>query len=94
MLFRSFTFDITHGNQSATSTPGTVQMKADDDTKWIYASGMVHAHLAEPTVVNDNYAQGYDVSTNANNMKIKAQRAAAAWFDPSIHLAVKLDLTA
>ena len=90
----TFTFDITHGNQSATSTPGTVQMKGDDNTKWIYATGKVHAHLTEPTVVNQSYAQGYDVSGNANDMKIKAQRAGVAWFDPSIHLAVKLDLTA
>lgn len=90
----TFRFDITTGNQSATSTPGTVQMKGDDNTKWIYASGQVHAHLTHPSIVNESYAQGYDVSTNANNMKIKAQRAGVAWFDPSIHLAVKLDLTA
>lgn len=92
----SFTFAKTTGNIGATAPTGTAtaQMKADNDTKWIYATGRVHAHLGESTVVNDNLGQGYDVSGNQNDMKIKAMRPAAVWFDPSIHLAVKLDLTA
>ena len=90
----TFTADITASNQSATSTPGWVQMKGDDDTKWIYATGQVHAHLGEIDVVNDNIAQGYDVAGNRNDMRIKAQRPAVAYFDPSIHLGIKLDLTA
>ena len=69
-------------------------MKGDDDTKWIYATGQVHAHLGEIDVVNDNIAQGYDVAGNRNDMRIKAQRPAVAYFDPSIHLGIKLDLTA
>lgn len=91
----TFTFSKTTGNIGATAPTGTatVQMKADDDTKWIYATGKVHAHLGQATVVNDTLAQGYDVSGNQNDMKIKAMRPAAVWFDPSIHLAVKLDLT-
>jgi hypothetical protein len=89
----TFTADITAGNQSATATPGWVQMKGDDDTKWIYATGTVHAHLGESTVVNENLAQGYNVSGNQNDLKIKAQRPAVAYFDPSIHLGIKLDLT-
>ena len=90
----TFTFDITTTNQAATATPGTVQMKGDDDTKWIYATGKVHAALGKPEVVNDTLAQGYDVSGNQNDMRIKATRAAVAYFDPSIHLAIKVDLTA
>jgi hypothetical protein len=89
----TFTADITHANQSATAYSGHVQMKGDDDTKWIYATGKVQAHLGRSVVVNDNLAQGYDVSGNANDMRIKATRAAVAYFDPSIHLAIKLDLT-
>lgn len=89
----TFTADIAVTNQAATAYPGYVQMKGDDDTKWIYATGKVQAHLGKSVVVNDNLAQGYDVSGNANDMRIKATRAAVAYFDPSIHLAIKLDLT-
>lgn len=93
----TFTFAKTTGNFSATAPngygPATAQNKASDDTKWIYATGKVFAHLGKSEVVNDTLAQGYDVSANKNNMKIKATRSAIAYFDPSIHLAVKLDLT-
>ena len=94
----STTFTITgvSGSLSTTAPTGvaTVQMRGSDTTKWIYATGTVHAHLGKSTVVNDNFAQGYDVSGNQNDMKLKATRPAVAYFDPSIHLAVKIDLTA
>jgi hypothetical protein len=45
-------------------------------------------------VVNDNLSQAYDVSGNANDMRIKAIRPVAVYFDTSIHLAVRVDLTA
>jgi cytoskeletal protein RodZ len=89
----TFTADITATNQAATAYPGYVQMQGDDDTKWIYATGKVFAHLGKSEVVNDSLAQGYDVSGNRNDMKIKATRSAIAYFDPSVHLAIKLDLT-
>lgn len=90
----TFTADITATNQSATATPGYVQMQGDDDTKWIYMTGIVQAHLGKSEVVNETLAQGYDVSGNDNDMRIKATRAAVAYFDPSIHLTIKVDLTA
>ncbi len=90
----TFTIPVTAPNQSATATAATVQMQGDDNTKWIYITGNVHAHLGEAVVVNDNVAQGYDVAGNANDMKIKAMRPALAYFDPSIHLGIKVDLTA
>lgn len=62
--------------------------------KWMYATGTVKVYLGKPDVVNDNLAQGYDVSNNANNIRLKAIRPAAVYFDPSIHLAVRVDLTA
>jgi hypothetical protein len=43
---------------------------ASDTNKWMYATGVVRVLLGESEVVNDNLAQGYDVSANANNMKI------------------------
>lgn len=90
----TFTADITHGNQSATATPGTVQMKGSDDSKWIYATGRVDVLLGDTVVTNENLSQGYDVAGNKNDIRIKAVRPAIAFFDPSIHLAIKVDLTA
>jgi hypothetical protein len=62
--------------------------------KWIYATGTVKVYLGDVDVVNDNLAQAYDVSGNANDMRIKAIRPAAVYFGTSIHLAVRVDLTA
>jgi hypothetical protein len=89
----TFTADITVANQAATATPGNVQMQGSDTTKWIYATGRVDVLLGETVVTNENLAQGYDVSGNKNDVRIKAVRPAIAYFDPSIHLAIKVDLT-
>jgi hypothetical protein len=89
----TFTADITHTNQSATAYPGYVQMNGSDNTKWIYATGRVDVLLGEIVVTNENLAQGYDVSGNKNDIRVKAMRPAVAYFDPSIHLAIKVDLT-
>jgi hypothetical protein len=62
--------------------------------KWMYATGTVKTYLGEVDVVNDNLAQAYDVSGNQNDMKLKAIRPAAVYFDTSIHLAVRVDLSA
>lgn len=62
--------------------------------KWMYATGDVRVILGNIDVVNDNLAQGYDVSGNANNMLLKAIRPVAVYFDSSIHLAIRVDLTA
>jgi len=76
-----------------TTTGGTARMQADTRYKWIYASGGVRVYLGKPDVVNDNLAQAYGVTDNKNDMRIKATRAAAVYFDTSIHLGVKVDLT-
>lgn len=73
---------------------GETGATASATNKWIYATGTVKVFLGEPDVVNDNLAQGYDVSGNANDMRIKATRAASVYFDSSIYLAVRVDLTA
>jgi len=67
---------------------------ASDINKWIYASGHLAIHLGASEVVNDTLAQGYDVSGNQNDMRIKAFRSASVHFDTSIHLAARVDLTA
>lgn len=79
---------------SGNGPSGATGATASDTNKWIYATGTVKVLLGEPDVVNDTLAQGYDVSGNANDMKIKATRAASVYFDQSIYLAVRVDLTA
>lgn len=77
--------------------PVSVTDGSEDPTagnKWIYGTGTVRVFLGDIDVVNDNLAQAYDVSGNANDMRIKAIRPAAVYFDTSIHLAVRVDLTA
>ncbi len=74
---------VSDGSQTASAT-----------NKWMYATGTVRVFLGDVDVVNDNLAQAYDVSGNANDMRLKAIRPAAVYFDTSIHLAVRVDLTA
>jgi hypothetical protein len=78
---------------------GTGPDEADNNTasvtnKWMYATGSVKTYLGDVDVVNDSLAQGYDVSGNANDIRIKAIRPAATYFSTTIHLAVRVDLTA
>ena len=89
----SFSYAKTHADVSSASSGGLVQMKGTSNTKWIYATGALEVHLGATEVVNETLAQGYDVTTNQNNMRIKALRPAAVHFDPSIHYAVKIDMT-
>lgn len=89
-----FKVPYTHGNQTVQSATGYTQQLASGSAKWIYATGTVKVYLGNVDVVNDNLAQSYDVSGNANDMRLKAIRPAAAYFDTSIHLAVRVDLTA
>jgi hypothetical protein len=73
---------------------GATGATASDTNKWIYATGTVKVYLGDIDVVNDNLGQAYDVSGNQNDMRLKAIRPAAVYFDTSIHLAVRVDLTA
>ena len=73
---------------------GVTGATASASNKWIYGTGTTKVYLGDIDVVNDSLAQGYDVSGNANNMRLKAIRPAAVYFDTSIHLAVRVDLTA
>jgi hypothetical protein len=75
------------------TTGGTAQMQANTRYKWIYASGEVRVYLGDSDLVNDSLGQGLSVSSNQNDMRIKATRPAAVYFDTSIHLGVKVDLT-
>jgi len=84
---------------SGYSGAGPTDAAGDTETptainKWMYATGQVRVFLGKPDVVNDSIAQGYDVSGNQNDVRLKAIRPAAVYFDTSIHLSVRVDLTA
>jgi hypothetical protein len=90
----TFSYAKTATNVTSAAATGTAQMQGTQSTKWIYATGNVDVRLGVSEVVNDNIAQGYDSAGNKNDMRIKAQRPAAVYFDPAMHYAVKVDLTA
>jgi hypothetical protein len=79
---------------SGNGPAGDDNEEASAANKWIYATGTVKVYLGDVDVVNDNLSQAYDVSGNANDMRLKGIRPAAVYFDTSIHLAVRVDLTA
>ena len=85
---------IVGSGYSGTGPDGDTHAAASATNKWIYATGTVRTYVGNVDVVNDSLAQAYDVSGNANDMRLKAIRPAAAYFDTSIHLAVRVDLTA
>ena len=85
---------VTGSGYSGTGPDGATGATASDTNKWIYATGTVRVFLGDVDVVNDNLGQAYDVAGNQNDMRLKAIRPAAVYFDTSIHLAVRVDLTA
>jgi len=89
-----FKVDYTHTNVTAEDATGYAQQLGTTTDKWIYATGTVKVYLGDVDVVNDSLSQAYDVSGNANDMRLKAIRPTAAYFDTTIHLAVRVDLTA
>jgi hypothetical protein len=103
MLFHNKEFDhlqtmggtpvIIGSGYSGAGPVGATGEAASLTNKWMYATGTVKTYLGDVDVVNDNLAQAYDVSGNQNDMKLKAIRSAAVYFDTSIHLAVRVDLS-
>lgn len=90
----SVTYALTTSNTGALTTNGLVQMRATPTVKWAYATGHTYIHLGKSELVNDSLAQGFDVSGSQNDMRIKALRPATVYFDPVLHYAVKVRLTA
>jgi hypothetical protein len=85
---------IVGSGYTGTGPDGATGATASATNKWIYATGTVRTYVGKVDVVNDSLAQAYDVSGNQNDMRLKAIRPAAVYFDTSIHLAVRVDLTA
>jgi hypothetical protein len=71
---------------------GDANTSASASNKWMYATGALDVHLSKPEVVNENLGQGFTATTNTNTVTVKAVRAAAVYFDPSIHYTVRLAL--
>lgn len=69
---------------------GATGATASATNKWMYATGPISVHLGDIEVVNDNLAQGADVTIN--NMRIKAYRPAAVFSDPSMHYAIRVTI--
>lgn len=69
---------------------GDTNAAASATNKWIYATSKVDVHLGKVEIVNENLAQGADVTIN--NMRIKAFRPAAAYADPSMLYAMRVTL--
>lgn len=69
---------------------GDQNAAASATNKWMYATGRVDVHLGKIEVVNENLGQGVDATIN--DMRIKAYRPAAVYFDPSIHYTVRVTL--
>ena len=85
---------IVGSRYSGNGPDGNANAAASTTNKWMYATGTVRTYVGDVDVVNDNLAQAFDVSGNANDMRLKAIRPVAVYFDASIHLAVRVDLTA
>ena len=69
---------------------GDANAAASATNKWMYATSAVEVHLGKVEIVNENLAQGADVTIN--NMRIKAFRPAAAYADPSMLFAMRVTL--
>lgn len=69
---------------------GATGAAASATNKWMYATTNVEVHLGKSEVINDNLSQGVDATIN--DMRIKAYRPAAVYFDPSIHYTVRVTL--
>jgi hypothetical protein len=78
---------------SGAGPTGATGATATDANKWMYGTGTVEVYVGKVDVVNDNNGQAYDVSGNQNDMRLKAIRPAAVYFDTSIHLAIRVNLT-
>lgn len=74
---------IGHANRAVSNT-----------TEWMFATGYVDVHLGATKVVNEDLARGITVSSNTNDLRTKAVRAAAVHFEPDCHYAARVDFSA
>ena len=77
---------------SETRVGGYAFFAADQDHKWMYATGLVDVNLGSIEVVNTERGHGYNVSGNQNDIMLKAIRPAAVHHEPSVHYGVKVQV--
>ena len=56
---------------------------------WMFATGPIDVHLGKCTLVDDRLSAGF--SGSLNDMRIKAFRTAAVYFDPSVFYTVRVN---
>jgi hypothetical protein len=71
---------------------GDANTAASASNKWMFATGPVDVHLSKIEIVNENLGQGATVSTNTNDLTVRAVRSAAVYFDPAIFYTIRLAL--
>jgi hypothetical protein len=71
---------------------GNANAAASLTNRWMFATGALEVHLSKSEIVNENLAQG--INARINDMIIKGVRAAAVYFDPSIHFAMRVSVPA
>lgn len=70
---------------------GATGASATATAEWIFATGLVDAHLGASRVINEDLARA--VAPNTNDAHIRAARTAAVHFEPCCHYAVRVDLS-
>lgn len=88
----TFTFAITGSSQAETAGQGIAYFAADQDHKWMWATGIVDVNLGKIEVTTTEPNQGYDVSGNRNDLRLKAIRPAAVHHEPAVHAGIKVQV--
>ena len=88
----TFTFDITGASQAETAGTGIAYFGPDQDHKWMWGTGILDVNLGDIEIVNEKPADGYNVSGNQNDIRIKAMRPASVHHDPAMHYGVKVQV--
>ena len=88
----TFTFAITGAAQNETAGQGIAYFSADQDHKWMWATGIVDVNLGKIEVTTTEPGQGYDVAGNRNDLRLKAIRPAAVHHEPSVHCGIKVQV--
>lgn len=88
----TFTFAITGSPQNETAGTGIAYFAADQDHKWMWATGIVDVNLGKIEVTTIEPNQGYDVAGNRNDLRLKAIRPAAVHHEPSVHCGIKVQV--
>lgn len=90
----TFTFAVAAGPAMSESIGnGIVYFAADQNHKWMWATGIVDVNLGKIEVTTpDGTSAGWDSEGNKNDLKLKAIRPAAVHHEPTVHAGVKVQV--